>query len=331
MTNRASTPRSLARPALVALLLAGLLLALAGAAVAKKAEIPDDLPTQYKQFLERVELLITDAEREAFLTLEADYQRDAFIQRFWRIRDKNPETARNEFREQWEAMYARVAADYDGAFDARGRMLLLNGPPASIIEASCPGRLFPVEIWYYARSWAIGEEFVLIFYRPHGGGAFRLWHPAEGLNALLDDSGPGKEGGLRDVALTCRDGDKVAGAVAWVLRQGVMGFDTFIARMESARDEPSQRVGLHLRRLLDPGAGGRRHLRRSVDVTFPGRRQSRTVTQGLITVPTEGVGTAELAGNRSYNFLLNGEVLRGGELFESFRYKFDFPASQVPG
>src|SRR6185369_16760358 len=32
---------------------------------------------------------------------------------------------------------------------------------------------------------------------------------------------------------------------------------------------------------------------------------------------------------RSYNLLLNGELLSNGELFDSFRYKFDLPAGEA--
>src|SRR6185295_7596216 len=41
-------------------------------------------------------------------------------------------------------------------------------------------------------------------------------------------------------------------------------------------------------------------------------------------------GQAALGEARSYNLLLTGEVLRDGQLFDSFRYKFDLPASEAP-
>src|SRR6185295_13790593 len=53
------------------------------------------LAPQYRQYLEDVLLLITKAEKKAFLALEKDYQRDAFIQGFWKARDPYPETPRN--------------------------------------------------------------------------------------------------------------------------------------------------------------------------------------------------------------------------------------------
>ncbi|HEX6861634.1 MAG TPA: VWA domain-containing protein, partial [Thermoanaerobaculia bacterium] len=56
---------------------------------------------------------------------------------------------------------------------------------------------------------------------------------------------------------------------------------------------------------------------------------SRTVLQGLLAVPASEVAPVQLAGSRTYNFLLTGEVVREGELFDSFRYRFDLPAAQA--
>lgn len=68
---------------------------------------------------------------------------------------------------------------------------------------------------------------------------------------------------------------------------------------------------------------------------FPGRHQQRTVVQGLISVPRQGLG--ENADN--HHFLLTGEVVRSDpeeserrdELFESFRYRFEVPATEEDG
>jgi VWFA-related protein len=311
---------------------AALLAAVPLQAKKKQTPVPDDLAQEYKDWLRSVEILLTDEEREAFLALEADYQRDAFIQRFWRVRDPDPSTARNELKERWEELSDRVAKEFEGALDDRGRMLLLNGPPTESFQASCPGRIYPVEIWYYARSWAVGHEFVLVFYRPHGGGPWRLFHPADGIDALIDTWSAGSGGGgLQEVAMSCPDGDRIAAAVAWVFRQGTMGYDSLIAQMETAREEPSGEWVATFDAYSTQVPPGAATFDARLDVTYPGRHQSRTVTQGLIEVPVQAVGAAELAGNRSYNFLLNGEVLRDGELFESFRYRFDFPAAQIRG
>jgi len=49
-----------------------------------------------------------------------------------------------------------------------------------------------------------------------------------------------------------------------------------------------------------------------------------------LTVAAADAAEARLGEHRSYDFLLNGEVLRDGVLFDSFRYKFDFPPG-APG
>ncbi len=71
----------------------------------QKAAI-EKLPEKYRDWLETVDLLITDEERATFLALDKDYQRDAFIKRFWEVRDPYKRTARNEFQERWEANVA---------------------------------------------------------------------------------------------------------------------------------------------------------------------------------------------------------------------------------
>src|SRR6202521_4422119 len=63
---------------------------------------PSDLAPKYRAWLEEVAPLISERERQVFLSLTRDYQRDDFIQRFWDVRDPFPETPRNELRDAWE-------------------------------------------------------------------------------------------------------------------------------------------------------------------------------------------------------------------------------------
>jgi hypothetical protein len=50
---------------------------------------------------------------------------------------------------------------------------------------------------------------------------------------------------------------------------------------------------------------------------------------GTVRVKASDVGKTELEGKSTFNFLLAGEVLNEGKLFENFRYKFDLPAESV--
>ena len=80
---------------------------------------------------------------------------------------------------------------------------------------------------------------------------------------------------------------------------------------------------------------GAPQLEASLDVTFPGRKESRTVIQTLVQVEAASATLADLAGARSYGFELIGEILRADadtgadRLFESFRYRFEFPVEEA--
>ena len=120
-----------------------LLLALSIAAGAKKKDPRlEALSPKYRQWLVTVELLMSEEEREAFLELEKDYQRDAFIERFWRIRDPYPETTRNEFRDGFESLLIEAEDLFGSLDDPRSEMVLLNGIPDARIEFRCSGAVW---------------------------------------------------------------------------------------------------------------------------------------------------------------------------------------------
>ena len=85
-------------------------------------------------------------ERATFLAIEKDYQRDAFIERFWKIRDPYPETGRNEFKDRWEARMVEVRSTFGDLADDRSTVLLLNGFPDAKVDIRCSG-FYPAEVW----------------------------------------------------------------------------------------------------------------------------------------------------------------------------------------
>ncbi|HEX2165041.1 MAG TPA: VWA domain-containing protein [Thermoanaerobaculia bacterium] len=60
-------------------------------------------------------------------------------------------------------------------------------------------------------------------------------------------------------------------------------------------------------------------------LSFPGARGGRTVVQGVVEVP-RGAATLATDHGPAFDFVVDGEVLRKGERFESFRYRFRVPA-----
>src|SRR5829696_6743762 len=325
---------------ILALLLASLLLAAAAPAAAKpkmdrkaRKEAVQQLPEKYRQWLTVVDLLITDEELEAFVALDKDYQRDAFIKRFWEARDTYRSTARNEFRDRWEANVQQALALFNTLEDERARILVLNGPPALRVESRCSSIIWPVEVWAYPHSDRLRSQFIVVFFRKWGAGAFRVWTSTDGLAALFAD-GAGASGAAPDlsaIANGCKNGDQIAGAISWVLRQG-LNYDLLQQRM---MEKPESQAGEWVSTFssYSTDAEGAAPLQARMSIDYPGRYQNRTVVQGLVSVPSTAAGRAALGGANTYNLLLNGEVLQNGELFDNFRYKFDFPgtAAAAPG
>ena len=290
----------------------------------------EKLPQKYKDWLAEVDVLITDEELKAFLALEKDYQRDAFIKNFWEARDKYKGTARNEFYDQWQARVREVRERFgDMRNDERARIFLLNGPPAGAVASTCSTLIWPLEVWYYHGSDRLGDDFFVVFYRKWGAGPYRLWNPVEGIGTLFVDSGGASGHSLGEIAGGCRNGDQLAGAIGWVMSQG-MGYSMIKARIESKDKGPGGEWVASFGSYSTDVPPGAPALPAKLDLAYPGRHQTRTVVQGILTVQAGDAGQAKLADHRSYNFLITGEVLQKGQLFDNFRYKFDFPGTEAP-
>ncbi|HYX23482.1 MAG TPA: VWA domain-containing protein [Thermoanaerobaculia bacterium] len=289
------------------------------------------LPEKYRQWLKVVDLLITDEELKTFLALDKDYQRDAFIQRFWDARNPYKSSARNQFQEQWEARVEQAIAEFgDDLNDERTRVLLLNGPPNARIESHCSNVIWPVEVWFYAHAERIRSEFIVVFYRRWGAGPYRLWSGIDGLAALFSGgAGDSGERSLSTIANSCRNGDQIAGGIGWVLNQG-MGYDMLQQRMTAKAEQRTGEWVTSFSSYSTDVAPGTKLLPAKLALEYPGRWQGRTAVEGVITVPASGAGQSALGGAHTYNLILNGEVLQSGKLFENFRYKFDFPAAAAP-
>src|SRR5687768_8441872 len=138
-------PHPLHRTLLAALAACSLL---AAAPPKNPPPIPEDLPARYRTWLEDVAPLLSAKEREAFLAVRQDYQRQAFIRRFWQVRVPFPQTARNELQERWEERVRVARGKFEDLSEDRARMLLINGEPKEVFQVRCE-LLLPIEIWSY--------------------------------------------------------------------------------------------------------------------------------------------------------------------------------------
>jgi GWxTD domain-containing protein len=147
-----------------------LLLALAGCSTKGKAvrsNPPDD-----REFLSEVRYIISKKERRIFKKTPPE-ERPQFIEEFWKVRDPDPTTEENEYRDEY---YRRIAqANHlfhegsQGWLSDRGRILILLGEPERR-DVYPTGYSFyepPVEIWFYG-------TFPIIFVDTHREGMYRL-------------------------------------------------------------------------------------------------------------------------------------------------------------
>src|SRR6188474_1566143 len=75
---------------------------------------PEEQPRKVKQepkkayvnWINDVDLILTQSERDAWKKLETDDEREKFIEEVWRVRDPDPDTEENEYKQQF---YERVA------------------------------------------------------------------------------------------------------------------------------------------------------------------------------------------------------------------------------
>ncbi len=121
--------------------------------------------------------IILPAERDLFLQLSEDYQRESFKTDFWGRRERP--SLPPPLGPGYEARYARLreaaAEFYDGVDSDAGRMVVRKGEPASIDALSgCDGVYRQAEIWSY-RTDTSRSDTRHLFYRPSFGTARKLW------------------------------------------------------------------------------------------------------------------------------------------------------------
>ncbi|MEO1087563.1 MAG: GWxTD domain-containing protein, partial [Acidobacteriota bacterium] len=95
---------------------------------------PDPITEKHLRWLVEVQPLMTRKEYNYFRTLERSYQRAAFIEAFWRVRDPFPRTARNELKERWPYRIAEAKSKWGTLEDDRSRIFTIHGPPAGSYE-----------------------------------------------------------------------------------------------------------------------------------------------------------------------------------------------------
>ena len=151
------------------------------------AAAKSQLPAKYAAWInQEVPYIITNGERDAFLALKTDADREAFIQKFWEIRNPDPNSPTNEFRDEY---YRRLAyandqfgtpGRHDGWRTDRGMVYITLGPPQQLTPYRSSQYLTPLEIWFYqspSPNHALPPFFYVVFYQRSLNEDYKLYSP----------------------------------------------------------------------------------------------------------------------------------------------------------
>jgi len=168
-----------------------------------------ELDSQYKQWLnEDVIYIISPEERNAFLQLDTNEEREQFIEQFWLRRSSNPDLPDNDFKEEHYRRIAyaneHFASGIPGWKTDRGRMYIMWGPADEVDSHPTGGTYdrpmeegggstttYPWETWRWRYLEGIGENIILEFVDPSGSGEYHLTMDPSEKDALLHVPGAG--------------------------------------------------------------------------------------------------------------------------------------------
>ncbi len=151
-----------------------------------KKKRPEDLPPKYRKWLEEeVVYLITPKEKEVFLQLETDRDRDLFIEGFWKQRDPNPATPENEAKQEHYRRIEYANKNFGrespgpGWRSDMGRIYILLGEPKSVEKFENLTETYPVIVWFYSGmgEYGLPDSFYVVFFKEGGAGDYKLYSP----------------------------------------------------------------------------------------------------------------------------------------------------------
>ena len=175
----------------------------------KPRKIKRELKKAYVEWINDVDLILTQAERDAWKKLDNDDEREKFIEDFWHSRDPDPDTEENEFKEQFfeRVAYANehFSSGKPGRLTDRGRIYIKFGKPDEVESHPAGGHYerpswegagststYPFEKWFYRYIPNVRSGVELEFVDPTGSGEYRLAKNPDEKDALINIPGAGR-------------------------------------------------------------------------------------------------------------------------------------------
>ncbi len=300
-----------------------------------------ELPLRWRVWLdEEVYPLITKEQRRAFLSLETEAQRKAFVERLWLLWGRMSGYG-SAFRRMYEDRLEMARLEFGNTTEDRARVLLIHGPPGGIHNPRCESLFVPMEFWIWPYIEGMGEDVVVLFYQPDLGNQWRMYTVYDGRNRLYNTWGaqsqgpfvaPGSTGSILDnPIMRCPNGDVtirlLATVEAWSrdpsYMRAMLRMQTF--DRDQGLESTSHRF-MEFSALLDKNAE---------PLDFTVTNESRAAYGGLVElgiqldVPTDGLGNNEVGDVDVIQLDVVGEITSAGEVMvDRFRYLFSVPHAE---
>ncbi|HET7437823.1 MAG TPA: VWA domain-containing protein [Thermoanaerobaculia bacterium] len=300
------------------------------------------LDEKFRQFLIDVEPIMLPTELDTFLVLETDPQREIFVEEFWHRRDVYAGTTNRAFKDQYYDRLEDAKTQFKQVSSDRARMYLLHGAPAEFVTVDCSRLLQPIQIWKYLYVPGLGHNTRLLFYIPRNGNDYVLWTPsmdtqtslaelvaqeqmafADGDSGAVDKVFNGSASPytyINRIQVECKDGDEILKAIGQMQQNR-----TDIVKVFEPPEVNPEDVRKILRSvvLANPDAP---KLTAEFAVKYPTKQGQRTDAEMTILVPRSQIAVKEVGGAQMYSLDVVGEVLRDEQLWEKYRYRFDYPS-----
>jgi len=291
-------------------------------------ELTEHLPAKDREFLELVDLIITTEERQVFLQIADEYQKDKFIENFWKRRSINAQGLRTDYRQVYTQGVETARELFRDLHNDRAKIFVLNGAPDAVIPIDCPEVFVPIQIWFYERLEVLKSKVYLIFYEPYGVGPYKLWLPLDG-EGVLELGGGGIAAHHVDYQ-RCFEWRTVRQAINYtsaVLGSGVMAMAGASKLFEPPVIE-TEGVDQILSMTTDTAAGAA-SLAVARFVRFPEQRANKIGVDISLLVSKGDLKARTLGEESVYNVDVVGEVVKEDRLIDNFKYRFDVSTAEV--
>jgi Ca-activated chloride channel family protein len=293
-------------------------------------ELTAKLDQKYRDFLDLVDLIIADEERQVFLQISESYQRDAFIEAFWKRRSVDSSGIRTDYRAVHTQRVEMAKEQFHNLNSERAKVYIISGPPDAIIPIDCPEVYVPIQIWYWERLETLKTKVYLVFYQMWGAGEYKLWLPLDGENVLLDGGASMGPGARRVDTSRCSETRTLRQAMAYETSALGSGPIAAVGAAKLFQPPVVETEGIdHILNMTTDAAAGAAPIAVTKLVRFPELRVNKIGVDLSLLLPKSELKARELGDEKFYNVDVIGEVVKDDRLIDNFKYRFDIPTDEV--